>query len=209
MSQIDAVASDNSLAYPTIPNATQPTAQPANPTPAENPLDQLRDIHLPEAIDQFPSAPGWWILLFILVCAIAFYLYRIYQYKKAIRLIKPAKAELAELKSLEENEVDSHAIALLTGLIKRVCLIFYPSHQVASLNGESWWQFVNSQHAIHVGLKKELYSQDEIIFLTQAPYRKETSIQTKHWHKLLKSSEDFIENLIKYSAKRNKRKGAK
>ena len=31
-----------------------PQAQAANQVPAENPLDQLRDIHLPDAVDQFP-----------------------------------------------------------------------------------------------------------------------------------------------------------
>ena len=29
---------------------------------AQKPLDQLRDIHLPEAISMWPPAPGWWVI---------------------------------------------------------------------------------------------------------------------------------------------------
>jgi len=38
-----------------------------NPAPQANPLDQLRDIHLPEAVSWWPLAPGWWLLM-VLTC---------------------------------------------------------------------------------------------------------------------------------------------
>lgn len=38
----------------------------------QDPLAQLRDIHLPEAIGWWPPAPGWWILALLLLVSIVF-----------------------------------------------------------------------------------------------------------------------------------------
>ena len=194
MNFVDSLANDQN----------NPAQAPANQTQAPNPLDQLRDIYLPEAVDQFPYAPGWWFLLAIVLTVIGFYLFRVYQYKKAIRLIKPAKVEIDQLRSLNEEHIDSHSVALLTTLIKRVCLIFYPTKKVASLSGENWWKFLNHEYANQSGKSNILYSDDEIEFLLQAPYRKEIKLAQKHWYQLLDSSEQLIETLIKYSAKKNR-----
>ena len=181
-----------------------PAQAPTNQAPAPNPLDQLRDIYLPEAVDQFPYAPGWWILLALVLTIIGFYLFRFYQYKKAISLIKPAKVEIDQLRSLNQEQIDSHSVALLTTLIKRICLIFYPTKQVASLSGDNWWKFLNHEYSNQSGKSSLLFSDDEIEFLLQAPYQKEIKLEQKHWYQLLDSSEQLIETLIKYSAKKNR-----
>jgi len=179
----------------------------ANQMPAENPLDQLRDIHLPNAVDQFPYAPGWWILLAIILFAISLYLYRIYQYKKAIRLLKPAKIEIEQLKSLNQDQINAHSVASLSALIKRVCLIYYPTRKVASLMGSHWWNFLNFEHSKKTGTSTQLFSEQAILFLTQAPYQKNPTLDINEWKQLVLSSEIWIENLIKSSAKN--RKGGK
>jgi len=38
----------------------------------QNPLDMLRDIHLPGEVSAWPPAPGWWILA---ILSIAFILW--------------------------------------------------------------------------------------------------------------------------------------
>jgi len=186
------------------PTTNQAPNQAANQMPAENPLDQLRDIHLPDAVDQFPYAPGWWILLAIVLFAFGFYIYRIYQYKKAIRLLKPAKLEIEQLKSLHQDQINAHSVANLSGLLKRVCLIYYPSQTVASLNGSNWWNFLNLEHNKKAGSTEVLFSEQAISFLTQAPYQKNSTLDINEWKSLVQASEAWIENLIKRSAKNKK-----
>ena len=37
----------------------------------QDPLAQLRDIHLPEAISVWPPAPGWWVLFIGIIALLA------------------------------------------------------------------------------------------------------------------------------------------
>ena len=180
-----------------VPNPTQ--TQPAMQPPAENPLDQLRDIHLPDQIDQFPYAPGWWILLAIILIGIGFYLYKIYKYQRAIRLLKPAKAEITELRSLKDNELNSHSIAKLSALLKRICLIYFPRKTVASLNGKNWLEFLNKQ----ANQKTSFFSEADIDLFASASYQANPNIQPVDWYRLLTSSEICIEEIIRTAAKNN------
>ncbi len=182
------------------PGAVQ-NAQPA----AENPLDKLRDIHLPEPIDAFPYAPGWWILLGILLVIIGYFVYRRIQYYRAIRLLKPAKQELAQLASLTSNEINAASIARLSALLKRVCLLYFDRHQIASLNGARWVEFLNQQmtrfNQNSNASNQPLFSDKDSQLFAQAAYQKSTTVEQTQWSKLLKTSEACIETIIKSSAK--------
>ncbi|HAU18090.1 MAG TPA: DUF4381 domain-containing protein, partial [Marinobacter adhaerens] len=37
----------------------------------QDPLSQLRDIHLPETGGLWPPAPGWWVLAILLIAVLA------------------------------------------------------------------------------------------------------------------------------------------
>lgn len=198
-------------ATPAIVPATAPppvTAQPTIPQPAmsqptaENPLDKLRDIHLPDQIDQFPYAPGWWILLALILLAVGFYLYRVYQYKRAIRLIIPAKAEIAALRALAPEDINAQSMTTLSALLKRVCLIYFPQKLVASLSGTSWVTFLNQQSNDDNG--RIFFSQTNIDLFAKAAYQKNPEISQIEWLSLLISSDNCIETIIKSAAKKNK-----
>ena len=50
-----------------------------------DPLQQLRDIHLPAEPSWWPPAPGWWVLALILICGlvwVGFWLARRYQRRR-------------------------------------------------------------------------------------------------------------------------------
>ena len=178
------------------------SAQPAMQPPAENPLEQLRDIHLPEQIDQFPYAPGWWILLALILIAIGYYLFRVYRYRRAIRLLKPAKFEISQLRSLKSDELSAHSIAKLSALLKRVCLLYFPRKTVASLSGKSWLDFLNQQAAKRQ-LNTVFFSGDDVELFAAASYQAKPTIAQTDWHRLLQSSENCIESIIRSAAKNN------
>lgn len=166
--------------------------------PAENPLDQLRDIHLPDQIDQFPYAPGWWMLLALLLIAIAFYLFHLYKKQRALRLLKPARAEINQLRSLPQDQLNAHSIAKLSALLKRVCLIYFPRRSVASLNGHSWLNFLNDQAGCTQ--TKSFFSDADIQLFSKAAYQANPEIEKPDWIRLLLSSENCIEVIIRASA---------
>ena len=190
-----------------LPTQTQAaTATPAQPAqsvqqtaPAENPLDQLRDIHLPDQIDQFPFAPGWWILLALLLITLAYFLYRLYQRQRALRLLKPAKKEIAELRSLQQEQLNAHSIAKLSALLKRVCLLYFPRKSVASLNGHNWLHFLNDQ-AKFAHQNQSFFSDTDIQLFSKAAYQANPDIAQQDWLRLLLASESCIESIIRAAA---------
>lgn len=101
-----------------------------------DPLAQLKDIQLPDAVSAWPPAPGWWILaavilmLAIWVCLIAV------KRKKQNRYRQHALHEIQQLSNPETTLTDINA------LLKRVALVAYPDQPVAALNGDQWVNFL-------------------------------------------------------------------
>ena len=115
---------------------------------APDPLAELRDIHLPPAIDPWPPAPGWWllgalgVLLLILACR---YGYKVWK-KGAYR--REASSQLKQL--FENYQHDQQAFLLnYNTLLKRVALSTYPREDVANLTGEAWVSFLDQTGNTH------------------------------------------------------------
>ena len=108
----------------------------------QDPLAQLRDIHMPTAIDTWPPAPGWWFLAALLLIALGAALFWLYRNWRANRYRREALAELESLRS----EFGGAPVAYLehySALLKRVALTRYSREQVAGLTGESWTLFLD------------------------------------------------------------------
>ena len=110
----------------------------------DNPLINLKDIHLPPPVSFWPPAPGWWILAVLLISSLfigGVLFYR--QHKKR----KPKTEALRLLKDLQilylnsQDEVAS--LRNLSNLLRRTALTFYDNDEVASLQGSSWLEFLD------------------------------------------------------------------
>ncbi len=91
----------------------------------QDPLAQLRDIHLPEAVDWWPPAPGWWLLT-LLVLLVSCYLVRLLV--RSYRNNRYRREALAHLETMAHQPGESTASqchALLT-LLRRTAKTAYP-----------------------------------------------------------------------------------
>lgn len=119
----------------------QPTSSPQS---SASPLDQLADIHLPSDVSWWPLAPGWWILIGILVIAvIGLLIWRRYKAQNVYRLI--AQQELTAIYATYEQSKDAAAyLQALSILLRRTALTAYPKQFNASIKGTEWLQWLDS-----------------------------------------------------------------
>ena len=103
-----------------------------------DPLAQLRDIHLPEAVSWWPLAPGWWILGALLVAGLAYTGHYFWQRYHAFTYRRQA---LRQIKQLPNNSQHQRITALFA-LLKRVAVSAYPELNLSSLNQAEFIDFL-------------------------------------------------------------------
>jgi len=98
----------------------------------------LKDIHLPEASLWWPLAPGWWLLLILLVLVI-FYLPRLLRWLRS----KPVKTlslrELARIRADMLNGLGQQQVSQEISILLRRTVISYCGRAIgASITGKKW-----------------------------------------------------------------------
>lgn len=135
-----------------------------------SPLADLRDIHLPEPISWWPLAPGWWLLICLLILCIAGVFLFIW-IRRRTALKRVALAELHRIRTRSQQVGDNlQTVKELSSLLRRTCISIDPRHQAASLVGNAWLQHLDS---IGTGT---VFSEGPGKLLTEAPYRRESEI---------------------------------
>jgi hypothetical protein len=104
-------------------------------------LTQLKDIHLPPAISHWPLAPGWIVLLIVMVSALAYLGYVWYQRRLSKASVKFALLALQKLKAAPE---DVNIAAEISTLIRRTALHYFQREDIAGLTGTDWLTFLNN-----------------------------------------------------------------
>ncbi|MCB1757144.1 MAG: DUF4381 domain-containing protein [Gammaproteobacteria bacterium] len=107
--------------------------------PQTDPLAELRDLAMPEAVSWWPPAPGWWLLLLILVLSV-WGIWRWWKRARADSWRKQALDELAAIQRLAADGRDKNAdvIAHCSALFRRVALAIEPREHIAALTGRAW-----------------------------------------------------------------------
>lgn len=114
------------------------------PMNSENLLQNLRDIHYPEPISNWPAAPGWYILAIIIIVSSIFLGITAYRLYKQYKIRKRLLAQIQQLENLHQTEPNAiQPFIELSTLVKRYLFLLYPKKQVASLNGEEYLSFLD------------------------------------------------------------------
>ena len=96
-------------------------------------LAQLKDIHLPEPITSWPTAPGYYLLLLLVILVT---IGSIWLYKSRQSKLAASRQALSLLDKLDMTAT-SYATDVNT-LLKRTALSYQSRHLVASLDGKAW-----------------------------------------------------------------------
>lgn len=130
----------------------------------DNELQQLKDIHLPQAISWWPLAPGWFVLLAVLCGLLIYLFYLFYQKTKQKYVVKYALTKLKRL--AKEDPSDRNLAAEISTLIRRTALHYFNRTEIAGLTGQAWLEFLNRSG------NTQQFTTAAGYLLIDAPYRK-------------------------------------
>ncbi|MGR8950111.1 MAG: DUF4381 domain-containing protein [Gammaproteobacteria bacterium] len=131
----------------------------------------LRDIHLPDPISWWPLAPGWWVLVaIILFASLACWLFL---RRKRNKHRKQLKHRIDQIEQQYAEHNDAHVLAKeLSVLTRQIALLEAgPGSKPAATMGTAWAEFWRRQ------LQHSALSVDELNHaLNVAPYKRDEKI---------------------------------
>lgn len=155
---------------------------------AQDPLAQLRDIHLPDAVGFWPPAPGWWLLALIVLVVAGYGLYRWLRHRKLNHYRHLALRQLAVLEGQSLSPLET--VQQLNILLKRTLIAAPEPPAAAGLSGERWLRFLDqSGHT-------SAFSNGPGQLLAEAPYRDQPlgAQQAEHIEPLQQLVQQWIKN---------------
>lgn len=123
----------------------------------------LKDIHLPEAINWWPPALGWWLLP-VACLLILFALHAIYRRMTRKTAINHAQKLFKQLRRNPGETLDT--LTTLSALLRRTAISTTARSEVASLRGQAWLEYLDRN------LPDTPFSQGVGRCLADAHYRK-------------------------------------
>jgi hypothetical protein len=159
------------------------TPNPQTPAPqAPNPLDQLRELHLPEPISWWPLAPGWWLLALVGSALLVWLLRWLYRRYKAKYYRRQA---LGQLQALQAGTDSQEQLRALFVLLKQTANCAYPNRQPSSLAIEPFVEF------LRFSCDKSVFNQSTLE-LQSLLYARQTSEQSPDLELLFKDARIWI-----------------
>ena len=107
-------------------------------------LEQLRDVHPPQAPGFWPPAPGWWLLAGFVAIALGWAGWHLWRHRQRARWRNEVMDSLTALENSREAASDPMwLVAEVSVLLRRVALCGHDRDDVAGLSGASWLAFLD------------------------------------------------------------------
>lgn len=114
---------------------------------ADQTLDGLHEIVVPEAISWAPGAVGWYVLFGLFMAGLGWVAFQFFKRRAANRYRKLALEELAGIEEeLGSDDGGAAALPKIPVLLKRVALHAGPRETVAALSGGAWLEFLDGSY---------------------------------------------------------------
>lgn len=144
-----------------------------------DPLAQLQDIQLPEKINNFPLAIGWWIVAVIIIALLIFISLKVIQYRKTRHSQQHAITQLSSTETLN--------VAECVTVLKWAALQYFPRERIANLYGEGLYAFLLDTLPVNHKEKFKALSTDSIqtMYQKDIPENENNNFQqaAKYWLK--------------------------
>lgn len=111
-------------------------------------LSELADIRMPGEVSWWPLAPGWWVLLAVLVALAIYGGWRLQKRLALQRRLGGAVSELSKarqtLMQAGEDNMEQRLIYVnsVNAVLRRVAMLHLGHNSVASLSGQQWTDFL-------------------------------------------------------------------
>ena len=127
-------------------------------------LSQLRDIHGAPQAHWWPPAPGWWLLVLLLLFALGWLGRRVLANYRVHKRRKQMLAWVDHLNATIDPGRDSQAyLSTLNRILKLVALRAFPGQKCAVMAGQDWVDFL-------AGQVKDSQPPESLAVLAAGPY---------------------------------------
>jgi hypothetical protein len=105
-----------------------------------DPLAQLRDIHLPADISNWPMAPGWWLLIIATVSLLGWLIWLLIKRYRARLYRRQAILKITQLQQAQRADL----LPALFATLKQTANSAYPEQYFSSLSTNDFIAFMQS-----------------------------------------------------------------
>lgn len=110
-----------------------------------DPLQQLRDVHLPSLPGWWPPAPGWWLLALVLICLLTWLGRKLWRYRKQrqpFRIAQQLHQQLCNDLARQQISTEEY-LHEANALLKRTFVHVLGESDSAAMTGTQWLAFLN------------------------------------------------------------------
>lgn len=160
-------------------------------------LEQLRDVHLPNDVSWWPLAPGWWIIIGLVIIIAILLIVKAYLKKRHYRFARYAIDELEQL----QQSTESRWLAKSQNIMRRLSLCYVDESELGQLSQGEWLDFLRQTN--HQSL-----SADTINAFVDLPYKPASATdeldKTVILHQIIDWAGQLPENVKQWSKQKSK-----